>query len=59
MNKLERTYNVSIKVNSNTLKEQKFKGEFPNADLKSILKTISLSTPFNYKINGNEITITE
>jgi ferric-dicitrate binding protein FerR (iron transport regulator) len=56
--KLERLYNVSITCSSENLDKAIFKGEFENENLETILKTIATSTPFNYKVQGNEVTIT-
>lgn len=56
--KLERRYSVKIINNAENLKDEFFEGEFVDEDIKSVLKTISISTPFSYEINQNIITIT-
>ena len=58
LEKLERSYNVTISNSAINLQNQVYKGEFQNEDLETILKTISISTPFNYNIKGNQVTIT-
>ena len=57
--KLERKYQVKIINNAQSLNNMTYKGEFENEDIESILKTISLSTPFNFEKNQNTITITK
>ncbi|WP_149276253.1 FecR family protein [Pareuzebyella sediminis] len=56
--KLERKYFVQFINKAGHLNNEVFKGEFVDEDIESVLKTISLSTPFNYEINQNTITIT-
>lgn len=57
--KLERRYAVKIVNKAESLNDEIYKGEFVSEDIESVLETISLSTPFNYEINQNVITITE
>ncbi|SDN08850.1 FecR family protein [Kriegella aquimaris] len=57
--RLERRYAVKFVNNSESLNDELYKGEFVDEDIASVLKTISMSTPFNYEINQNIITITE
>ncbi|MCK0137010.1 FecR family protein [Arenibacter sp. S6351L] len=57
--KLERRYSVKFINNSENLNDEFYEGEFVDEDIKSVLKTISLSTPFSYEINQNIITITD
>jgi len=59
MTKIERSYNVIIVNKVPELNDEIFKGEFKNENIDDILKTISMSKPFNYNINKNLITITE
>ena len=59
LHKLERKYDVTITNEAPALNTEIYTGEFENETIETILKTIALSTPFNYTINGNEITITE
>lgn len=56
--KLERKYFVKFINKAEHLNNEVFKGEFVDEDIESVLETISLSTPFNYEINQNIITIT-
>jgi len=56
--KLERKYAVKFVNKAESLNNKTFKGEFEDENIESILKTISLSTSFNYEINQNVITIT-
>lgn len=55
--KLERTYNVSIVNKVDSLNEEVYNGEFENEPIEAILNTIASSTPFTYKIENNVITI--
>ncbi|RXG13542.1 FecR family protein [Leeuwenhoekiella aestuarii] len=55
--KLERLYDVKFINKAKNLDDEVFKGEFNNEDLETVLKTIALSTPFNYEKNNNVITI--
>ena len=57
--KLERKYSVKFVNNSESLDNEIYNGEFLNEDIESVLKTISLSTPFSYEVNQNIITITK
>lgn len=57
--KLERRHHVKIINNVERLNNMTFKGEFENEDIGSILKTISLSTPFNFEKDQNTIIITK
>lgn len=59
MTKLERTHNVTIINEVPELNREVFNGEFQNENINDILKTISLSKQFTYKINQNVITITK
>ncbi|MDB2606708.1 FecR domain-containing protein [Zobellia sp.] len=59
LQKLERIHNVTFVNKVKSLNGKIFKGEFENGDIETVLNTISLSTPFTYKINQNEITISE
>ncbi|WP_373516543.1 FecR domain-containing protein, partial [Pricia sp.] len=57
--RLERRYSVKFVNRAVSLNDEIYKGEFVNEDIESVLKTISLSTPFSYEINQNVITITK
>lgn len=58
LKKLERAHNVTFINNYPDLDKEVYQGEFANESLDAILKTIALSTPFEYHINQNVITIT-
>ncbi|MEM9363473.1 MAG: FecR domain-containing protein [Bacteroidota bacterium] len=57
LDKLERAHNVSFINKASYLNTEKFQGEFENENINTILETISSSTPFNYKIEKNVITL--
>lgn len=57
--RLERRYAVKFVNNAESLDDEIYKGEFVDEDIESVLKTISLSTPFSYEIDQNVITITK
>ncbi|WP_103071492.1 FecR family protein [Aquimarina sediminis] len=60
LKKLERSHDVAFINNAKNLDHEMFKGEFRNdQNIETILKTISLSTPFIYEINQNTITISK
>lgn len=56
--RLERRYAVKFVDKAKNLNDEFYKGEFVDEDIASVLKTISMSTPFTYEINQNIITIT-
>lgn len=58
LKRLERKFDVTFINKTSNLKFAKYKGEFTNESLETILKTISLSTKFKYDINDKIITIT-
>ena len=59
LKKLERSHNVTF-INKNLdLNNEAFMGEFENESISHILNTISSSTPFNYTIENNVITISK
>ncbi|WP_276168093.1 FecR family protein [Zobellia alginiliquefaciens] len=55
--KLERVHQVKFLNNAKHLNNEVFKGEFENETIEAVLNTISLSTPFEYTIDQNTITI--
>ena len=57
--RLERRYAVKFVNRAESLNDEIYKGEFVSEDIESVLKTISLSTPFSYEIDQNVITITK
>jgi len=58
LTRLERKFDVDFINNTNNLNQAIYKGEFTNEDLDIILKTIALSTTFNYEIKDKKIIIT-
>jgi ferric-dicitrate binding protein FerR (iron transport regulator) len=59
LRRLERMHDVEISNNANDLNKELFKGEFADVDIKTILTTMTMSVPFNFKIEGRKITITD
>ena len=59
LQRLERRYAVKFVNNVIGLENEIYKGEFTDEKIESVLKTISLSTPFKFEINQNIITISE
>lgn len=59
LTKLERSHNVSIINQVESLRNEIFKGEFENEDIKTILTTIAASTSFTFAIENNVVTISE
>ncbi len=59
LTKLERRNNVQFINKAENLKDAAYIGEFADENIELILQTISLSTPFEYSFNQNEITITQ
>jgi ferric-dicitrate binding protein FerR (iron transport regulator) len=57
LSRLERRDDVIIINHAKNLNQEMFKGEFTNESVETILKTMALSTPFEYRINNNTITI--
>lgn len=57
VSKLERRYNVSITIKSNSLKQFRIKGTFKDETIQQTLDALKFTVPFNYTINGDEIEI--
>jgi transmembrane sensor len=55
--KLERWYNVSIKIQDPDLKKSRYTGTFENETIEQAIKALSISLPFKYKIEKNQIEI--
>ncbi len=55
--KMERWYNVKITINNEDLKSSRYTGTFEKETIEQALKALSLSLPFKYKIDKNQITI--
>ncbi len=55
---LERRYNVRIFINDENLKGYHYTGTFRNlSNINTVFKVIKKTTPINYAINGNAITV--
>jgi transmembrane sensor len=55
--KLERWYNVNIKVNNSAINHQHFTGIFQEESLEQALKAMQIISPFKYEIKYDEVTI--
>ncbi len=55
--KMERWYNVQIKINDEELKNCRYTGIFEKETIEQAIKALSLTLPFYYKIDQNIITI--
>jgi ferric-dicitrate binding protein FerR (iron transport regulator) len=53
--KMERWYNVKITIRDTSLSNCHFGGAFASETVEEAFKALQLTTPFTYKINGNEI----
>ena len=56
-NKIERIYNVTIKIQKEKLKEEIYRGMYNNPSLETLLDDLSFVLKFNYKIEGKKVTI--
>lgn len=54
---MENRYNVQITISTESLKNQRFTGAITNESLTEMLEALRLSYPFEYKINGNKVTV--
>ncbi|MEO1010445.1 MAG: FecR domain-containing protein [Bacteroidota bacterium] len=59
LDRLERSYNVTIINTVDDLNAERYMGEFENETLDTILHTIAASTPFTFVREGGIITISE
>ncbi len=59
LTRLERMHDVEIINKTHGLNKEMFKGEFTDEDIKTILTTMAISVPFNFKLEGRKITITD
>jgi ferric-dicitrate binding protein FerR (iron transport regulator) len=57
--KLERWYNVKIIFKDEGVKQLSFNGSFENETVEQALKALKTATPFNFTIEGKEISITK
>ncbi|TXD54094.1 MULTISPECIES: FecR family protein [unclassified Polaribacter] len=55
--RIERTFNIIVVNNNETIKEELFSGQFDNETIEVIFKSLSTSFKFDYAINKNIITI--
>ncbi|MCF8716005.1 FecR family protein [Joostella atrarenae] len=55
---LERKYNVTIINNNKALEDQNFTASFDIETIDEVMEAFKISVPFEYKIQGKEITIT-
>ena len=56
---LERTYNVSIKFNSEKIKSFRYSAAIKEMPIDQVLEAIAMSSPISYHIKGSEITLSE
>lgn len=56
--KIERWFNVEITINNNKIRSYRSTGSFENETVDEALKELQYLVPFNYQINGRNITIT-
>jgi ferric-dicitrate binding protein FerR (iron transport regulator) len=54
---LERRYGINISFSNSAVKEFRFTGVFEKETIDEVLKALKLTEKFNYKIEGNNITI--
>ncbi len=57
--RMERWYDVQIIILDKELKDKKYTGIFEKETVEQALKALSLSFPFNYKIDMNKVIITK
>ncbi len=57
LKRIERTYDVSVLNEYPEINTQKYTGEFDIESIDEIFKILATSTPFEYNINQNKITI--
>jgi len=56
---IQRTYNVEVLFASGVLKNQRYTGTINNNSLESVLNIISLTSPISFKINNQQVTLSE
>jgi ferric-dicitrate binding protein FerR (iron transport regulator) len=54
---LERRYGVAIRFSNTSIRDLKFTGVFEKETIDEVLKALQLTEKFNYKTEGNNITI--
>lgn len=55
--KMERWYNVKINIKDDELKKARYTGRFDNETVEQAVEALSISLPFTYKIEKNQIEI--
>lgn len=56
--KMERWYNIKIEINDTSLLSERYNGKFVhNENIYQVLEAIKLTTPINYKIENDVVTI--
>lgn len=56
--KLERYYNITIKINSSQLNNNRYTGTFTSETISEVLEVFKELSKFNYKIKGDNVIIT-
>ncbi len=57
--KMERWYNMKIRIDDKTLKKERYTGKFVNNEtIYQVLEAIAVTTPIKYKVENDEIIIT-
>lgn len=55
---LERRFDVSVEFKNQEVRKYRYTGVFDDESIDDILKIMKISKPFNYKLNGKKLTIT-
>lgn len=55
---LERRFDISVEFKSQDVMQYRYTGIFDDESIDDILKIMKISKPFNYKLNGKKLTIT-
>ena len=54
---LERAFNIRVSFRNSDVKKYRFTGIYDNSDLRKIMEIMTLSNPFQYHFNGDELII--
>lgn len=57
--RMERWYDIEIIIQDEDLKDKRYTGVFEKETVEQALRALSLSYPFSYKIDRNQVTITK
>ena len=57
--KIERWFNVHITITNEKIRSYRSTGSFENETIEEALKELQYLVPFNFQINGREVTITK